>query len=129
MFRNFYENRQKLPNLLHGIFMVFKYALYGTIGSGIILVILMYFNLNPFGKMFLWYLNIFNDIFSGYLPYSIAKYVTFIVPDHLTDIRIHRDIITTNLLVIFSTYFINGILAMILAYVNIREDQNRFARY
>lgn len=129
MFRNYYEAKGKLPNAVYGLIMVIKYALYATIGSGLILVILFYFNINPFGKMFAWYLDIFNNFFGGFLPYSIARYTTFIIPDHLSDIRIARDILITNFSVIFFTYFSNGLLAMILAFVNIREDQNRFARY
>ncbi len=129
MFRNYYESRKKLPHVIHGLLMVIKYALFASIGSGIILILLLYIGVNPFGEMMSFYIGHLHSLIGGMIPPAYGKYTAYLLPAWLNMKDFSLDLIIANVSVIFSTYFIFGILAMVLAYINIADDRSRFARY
>lgn len=123
--KNYYFNHKRLPNIGQTLVISFKFAFYGTIVSGIILLLLLLLGYNPFGHIASWYMNSLGTFLSGLLPIETAAYFFGELPQMMQSKAFTLTGLSYNLVFMLITYFIFAFLGGFLAYGNIKTDIKR----
>lgn len=123
--KNDYLYKKELPGLFATTVISLKFALYGTIGSSIIYLILLLFGMNPFGEVASWLMNHFGAVFAGMLSPVTAGGLFGTVTDLMRHGAFTVNTALSVILFIALSYAVTGFAGAFLARYNIQSDIKR----